>query len=61
MKQFSFLELCLIFLFHLIIKIDLRVYWFLSIMSISIFRQKTYKLLSNFAKITLSRNAKKFE
>ena len=27
-------------------------------MSISIFRQKTYKFLSNFPKITLSRNAK---
>ena len=30
----------------------------LSIMSISIFRQKTYKFLSNFPRITLSRNAK---
>ena len=62
MKQFSFLELSMFnFPISLDYKLDLRVYWFLSIMSISIFCQKTYKFLSNFPRITLSRNAKKFE
>ena len=59
MKQFSFLELSMFnFPISLDYKIDLRVYWFLSIMSISIFHQKTYKFLSNFSRITLSKNAK---